>query len=176
MDRRASRVGADNYAGPDDGFSALGRQCLRSYGIARPVHGRAVCQCGRLGRLWRSRHLTYRGAGAFNPGIGAHGGWYRIVCRAKQRGHHEGGTRRQAGGSLRHAGHCAVRGAGTTLGSSVFYALMGRYHASRHPFSSTFIFVMAIGAAFGLAGCLVTLSMERPDNRTEDAGMARTSG
>ncbi|MCL5116705.1 MAG: MFS transporter [Firmicutes bacterium] len=51
--------------------------------------------------------------------------------------------------------------AGTTLGSSLFHLLRKLDATGVHPFLTAFIWVMGIGAVFGLLGCWVTLSMER---------------
>ena len=62
--------------------------------------------------------------------------------------------------------------AGTTLGSSVFHILMQINRSAAHPFVAAYLWVMAIGAAFGILGCFVTLSMEGPKAmRTNKSGL-----
>ncbi|NMP22096.1 MFS transporter [Sulfobacillus harzensis] len=65
-----------------------------------------------------------------------------------------------ASGTLATARYVGMVG-GTTLGSSLFHLLTNMDARGPHPFLTAFIWVMGIGAAFGLLGCLVTLSMER---------------
>lgn len=58
--------------------------------------------------------------------------------------------------------------AGTTLGSSAFHALK-EAASGAHPFSTAFVWVMVIGAAFGVAGCFVTRSMQGRTQREAKA-------